>query len=69
MFGLKIWGDGTPGRRFGGNGWLLLVGRAQRQSTIDGSKRRAMGSGIKGGHMQYGRHVQGGISELGFKAG
>jgi hypothetical protein len=65
MVGLRVWRDLTPSSRFGGNGWLLLVGGTQRQATINGRKGGAMGSGIKRGHMQYGRHVQDGISEAG----
>jgi hypothetical protein len=64
MVGLRVWRDGTPGRRFGGQGRLLVVGWTQGESTVDGSKGGAMGSGIKCGHMQYGRHVQGRISEV-----
>ena len=63
---LRVWRGRAPSRRFSDNGWLLLVGWTQRQAAIDGREGGAMGSGIKCGHMQYGRHVQGGISEAGW---
>jgi hypothetical protein len=60
MVALRVWRDGAPSRGFGGNGWLTLFGWTQRQSTVDRSEGWAMGSGIKCGHVQYGRHVQDG---------